>query len=124
MKNSIRKIVENFGTVSFPYKTEINDWYSSISFTKIKPMWDDKMVPYYFISPMGLKFNSLDEGINEFMELALTSKNKGLIQERLTNKGYNFEDDYDLEKPNPELIKLFEEEGKKLDEEYNRTDGQ
>ena len=124
MKNSIRKIVENFGTISFPYKTEINDWYSQITFTKVNPMWDDKTDPNYFISPMGLKFNSMDEGINEFMELALTSKNKGLIQKRLTNKGYNFEDDYDLEKPNPELIKLFEEEGKKLDEEYNRTDDQ
>lgn len=48
------------------------------------------------------------------MENCFTSKNKGYIQQRL-DKTINR---YNLEKPSKELIKIFEKEGKIVDEEF------
>lgn len=108
-KEQIKEIL-NFGfEIKFPYKSKINQWFSNISIIKYNDHYD--------ISPMSIKFYNIDEAVDYFLDQAITSKNKGYIQNRL-NKRYDFEDDYDLEHPNDELKKIFEDEGKVVDEEF------
>lgn len=103
------KEVLNFGfKIEFPYKSEINQWYSNISINKYRD--------YYEISPMSVKFYDIDEAVDYFLKEAISSKNKGYIQNRL-NRKYDLEE-YNLEKPDEELKKLFEDEGKIVDEEF------
>jgi len=107
-KEHIKELL-NFGfKIEFPFKDKINSWYTNISISEYEK--------YYNIHPYSIKFYDIDEAINYFLDKAITSKNKGYIQGRLDKK-INFEEDYDLEKPSKELIKLFEDEGKIVDEE-------
>lgn len=117
MKNEIKKILEIGSTVKASYKSAINDWFSEISISKIKQTWDDGKT-YYFISPYCEKFYNIDDAVYKFISYAYTSKNYGYIQQRLINKGVDFENEYDLENPNEKVKKLFEDEGKIVDQEY------
>ena len=50
----------NFGfKIEFPYKSEINQWYSNISINKYRD--------YYEISPMSVKFYDIDEAVDYFL---------------------------------------------------------
>lgn len=121
MKNSIRRILESGGVVSYPHKTKINQWYGTIKISLVVPYFDELKKPYYYIDPLNMSIEDINEAIDVFMEHALTSKNIGLVQDRLAKKGINFEDDYDLEHPKEKEFELFKTEGELLDKEYNRT---
>jgi len=89
------------------YKTKINDWFSNIEIYSLNHR-------YYVFCYV---FDNIEEALDKFCDTAFTSKNIGLIQRRLQDKGVDF-DEYKLENPDAELIKIFEEEGKLLDQEY------
>ena len=108
MKESIKKILNSGASIKVSYKTEISSWYSDLEIYKVDGD--------YYVRPEC--FSDIDEAINYFLDKGYSSKNVGYIQNRLSDKGYNFEEDYDLEKPDKELIKLFKEEGKLVDEEF------
>ena len=90
-KEAIKQVLRMGSAVSLPYKAEINQWYGEIKINKIDE--------FYIIQPSWIKFYDIDEAVNYFCSEALTSKNVGYIQSRLDDKGYNFEIDYNLEKP-------------------------
>ena len=111
MREAIKKIVKNGGTVSVPYKKEISEWYSEKTIVEYKPEQTylaDSKVFYY-----------IDDAVDYFCDVVYTSKNKGLIQSRLDRKGLlHTDEEYSLENPNKKLKKLFAEEGKIVDEEF------
>jgi hypothetical protein len=112
-KEDIKELLEFGFKIEFPFKDKISSWYTNISISKYEN--------YYDIYPYSIKFYDIDEAVNYFLDKAITSKNKGYIQGRLDKK-YNFEEDYNLEKPDDELKKLFEDEGKIVDEEAKKFD--
>jgi len=115
MINAIKKILNSGGKIQVSYKQEINEWYSEISITKLKD--DECGESLYVVHPIWIEFYDIDAAVNYFCDAAYTSKNKGYIQNRLIDKGL-INDEMDLEKPNKQLKKLFEEEGKIVDEEF------
>lgn len=108
IKEYIKETLKFGFKIEFPYKSIINQWYSNISIYKFSD--------YYEISPMSVKFYDIDEAVDYFLNEAISSKNKGYIQNRL-NRKYDLEE-YNLEKPDDELEKIFDEEGKIVDEEF------
>ncbi len=122
MKESFKQILLNNGTISFPWKESMEHYYGKITIGKIKPTWGNKK-EYYFVEPFFEKFNDIDEALDYFISKTFSSKNKGLIQTRLQSKGIDFEKDYNLEKPNKELKKLFSDEGKLIMKEYKEIFG-
>jgi len=119
MRESIKLLLNNGLSFSIGYKSEINDWYSDFKLFKVWDRYKKKEIYYSMIEGGHKQFDDIDEAVDYFMEMCFSSKNKGLIQERLDKK-IDFENDerYDLEKPSEELIELFEIEGKIVDEEY------
>lgn len=119
MRESIKLLLNNGVSFSIAYKSEINDWYSNFKLFKVWDRYKKKEIYYSMIEGGHKQFDDIDEAVDYFMEMCFSSKNKGLIQERLDKK-IDFENDerYDLEKPSEELIELFEIEGKIVDEEY------
>ena len=107
-KEDIKAVLEFGFKLEFPYKSKIESWYGNISINKIDDL--------YYIHPFNITLYDIDEAINYFLDKAITSKNIGYIQNRLDKK-VDFEEDYDLEKPNKDLKKLFKDEGKIVDEE-------
>lgn len=107
-KEHVKEILDFGFKLELPYKHKINSWYTNISITKTNN--------HYIIHPQSIKFYDIDEAVNYFLNEAITSKNKGYIQNRLSVK-IDFEEEYDLEKPNKELKKLFKDEGELVDEE-------
>ena len=108
-KESIIEIINFGGTISFPYKKKINDWYSDIKITKLG---SDE----YVIQPGWQKFADVEEAVNWFMDKCFTSKNVGYIQSRLMDKGIVTENS-NLENPDKEIKDIFKKEGKLVDEE-------
>jgi hypothetical protein len=119
MRESIKLLLNNGVSFSIAYKSEINDWYSDFKLFKVWDRYKKKEIYYSMIEGGHKQFDDIDEAVDYFMEMCFSSKNKGLIQERLDKK-IDFENDerYDLEKPSEELTELFEIEGKIVDEEY------
>ena len=113
-KQSIKEMLEVGATIKVGFKEEINSWYDEYSIHKSNLDFGSK----YYISPTMKGFENAEEAINEFCEHVFTSKNVGYIQKRLHEKGIDFENDYDLERPTKELREIFAEEGKLVDEEY------
>jgi hypothetical protein len=107
MKESIRQLLLLGCKVSISYKRKINEWFSNIEIYALNGL--------YYVDYK--EYDNIEDAINIFCDTAFTSKNVGLIQRRLQDKGVDFED-YNLEYPDAELIKIFEEEGKLLDQEY------
>lgn len=114
MKSEIKKLVELGAIIKMPHKTKINEWFSEISISKVKHSFNGRI--YYIISPFGEQIYDVDIAVNTFIDYSFTSKNIGYIQKRLSLKGVDLEQ-YDLETPNQELLKMFEEESKIVDEE-------
>jgi hypothetical protein len=112
LRDAVKRIVETGGIVEIAHKSKINEWYGSVKV--YKSTYSGK----YFVEHGRGEFKTVDEAVDVFMDLAYTSKNIGYIQKRLDEKGINFEDDYDLEKPSTELRKMFKDEGVIVDEEY------
>ena len=112
-KESIKEILEFGFELKFPYKSKIDSWYGNISISKC--------YDYYNIQPFNVTLYNIDEAIDYFLDKAITSKNKGYIQSRLDKK-IDFEEDYDLERPNEELKRIFKDEGKLVDKEAKQFD--
>ncbi len=115
MKESIKNILLAGGSISLPYKTEINEWYGSLRINKLSDGG-------YVVEPGWENFSDIDDAINFFLHKGYTSNNVGYIQDRLRNKGINFDRDYNLEKPDSKLKKLFKDEAKLVDEESKLLD--
>lgn len=112
MRDSIKKILEMGGTISFPYKIGINEWFGEIKISTYKNR--------FIISPRSIEFFDIDECVNYFCSEALSSKNYGYVQERLSDKGMITDnDEYDLEKPTNRIKKLFKEESILVDHEFS-----
>ena len=105
-------IVEAGAHVEIAYKKEISHWYTEIKLYKL-----DKE---YIISGGNLynKFDTFKEASDAFYNMCFTSKNIGLIQNRLMKKIEL--DDGAFAHPSKELKKLFKEEGKILDKENGK----
>lgn len=114
IKQSIKEVVDIGATVKFSFKSSIDSWFSEYSLHKAHPEFGGG----YYLYPTMKKFENIDEAVDVFCEIIFTSKNIGYAQDRLRDKGIDFENDYDLERPTQELIELFEQEGKLIDEEY------
>lgn len=113
MRESIKLLLNNGVSIRKSYKSKINDWYGEFELYKVYDFYDKKEKYYAYHKD----FNNIDDAIEFFMISCFTSKNKGYIQQRLDKK-FDFENDYNLEKPSAELIKIFDEEGKIVDEEF------
>jgi hypothetical protein len=107
MKEAIINILQKGGSISIPYKSEINEWYSELRISKLKSN-------EYVIQPRWQKFSNIEDATNWFLNEGFTSKNYGYIQNRLMEKGLISDGD-DLEKPNQKIKYLFEQEGKLVD---------
>ena len=105
MKESIKTILLMGGSMSIPYKTEINEWYGSLRINKLSDGG-------YVVEPGWENFSDIDDAVNFFLHKGYTSNNVGYIQTRLSEKGIDFERDYDLENPDSKLKKLFKDEAK------------
>lgn len=103
MRESIKLLLNSGVSIRKSYKSKILRVYDY--YTK-----KDKYYAWH------KEFTDIDEAVEFFMVTCLTSKNKGYIQQRLDKK-LNIED-YDLENPSEDLIQIFEEEGKIVDEEF------
>ena len=113
MKKSIKKLLDQGTTITVDYKQKINSWFSEISIYKHK----DSVI----VGEKRLQFYDIDDGINYFMEQAYSSKNKGLIQRRLDQKGLvNSGDEYSFENPNKKMRDLFKKEGILMDKELEK----
>lgn len=123
MKQAIKDILKVGGSISFSLKHSIDEWFGSIKIYHVTPHWDPDAKPYYYIEPYGKSFFDIDEAVDFFINEAFTSKNVGYVQNRLRDKGVDFEMDFDLENPSEELLKLFDEEGKLVDEEFKNKFG-
>ena len=115
MIQEIKKLLDTGATIKFPYKTKINDRFGDVSITKIKLDWEDNSI--YHISPFGENILDQDEAVKKFVDHTFSPKNIGYIQYKLIHKGINFEE-YDLEEPTQELIDIFNQETKIVQEEY------
>lgn len=120
MKQAIKDIIQAGGTVSFPMKHSVDAWFGNIKVSPIKLPWGEA---YYYVEPFGKNFDNIDDAVNLFINEAFSSKNVGYIQMRLAEKGIDFEDEFDLENPTENLLQLFEEEGKLVDEEFKNKFG-
>lgn len=105
-KEAIKQVVSAGLRVQFPFKRQISSWYGEIRLYQLDNF-------YYSCDT---KFSDLDEAVNHFCTEAFTSKNVGYIQSRLMDKKL-VNDGSNLESPDRELKKLFDDEGKKVDEE-------
>lgn len=124
MREAFKQIIESGGSIKFPIKLKISDWYGSITLSPICSFWDKGAPLTYHIDYYGETYTNIDEAIDSFIKKTLTSNNKGYIQKRLMLKGINFEsDNYDLENPSKEVKKLFKEEGKLVDKEFKEKFG-
>ena len=119
-KQAIKDLLEMGVTIKFPFKSQIDSWYSDVSIHKSDFLGDINN-PIYYISPYMKYSHDVDEIVNKFCEEAFTSKNIGLVQMNLMKKHPSFEEDFDLEKPTKELREMFIEEGKLVDEEYKKN---
>ena len=119
LKDAIKLILTWNGSVNVPFKNEISDWYYEYTIYKYV---NDALMVSYNISPDGTKFFDVDEAVDYFCKHAFTSKNAGIVQKRIMEKGFNLEDR--LEKPDQEIKNLFAEEAKLVDEEYERSNKQ
>lgn len=113
-KQSIKEMLEVGATIKVPFKERIDSWFGDYSIHKSNLGFSGK----YYIFPTMKSFENAEEAIDAFCEQVFTSKNIGYIQERLREKGIDFENDYDLERPTKELREIFAEEGNLVDEEY------
>ena len=112
IRESIKSLLNLGVTVKKPFKDNINDWYSEFS---LSPVYSELRGGLVYLSGFETFFD-VDLAVEFFMSNCFTSKNKGYIQERLSRK-VNL-DRHNLTKPSEELIQLFEDEGKIVDEEY------
>lgn len=112
MRESIKLLLNSGVSIRKSYKSKINDWYGEFELYRVYDYYTKKDKYYAWHK----EFTDIDEAVEFFMVTCLTSKNKGYIQQRLDKK-LNIED-YDLENPSEDLIQIFEEEGKIVDEEF------
>ena len=123
MKQAIKDIIQAGGSIGFSLKHSIDEWFSTIRIYSVTPHWNPDAKTYYHIEPYPKQFYDIDEAVNFFLQEAFTSKNVGYIQNRLRDKGIDFESDFDLENPSAEPIQLFDDEGKLVDEEFKNKFG-
>lgn len=119
IKESISNILEMGGTVEFPYKSSIADWYSN---TKIYRL-EDKKGYFYIVDPRYMNFYDINEAIDFFMDLSMSSKNKALVFKNLIKKNLlTNEDFYNLEhgEISDKLKKLDKKESKLIDEDFKK----
>lgn len=115
MKEAIKKIITVGATVSIAYKSKINQWYGEIKI--YGGIDEDTKRPAYTVTHKGMQnFNDIDEAVNYFCYHGYTSKNLGLVQNRLMEKGLlDNVDDRDFEKPSSAMLLLFKQEGDIVD---------
>lgn len=123
MKQAIKEIIKAGGSVGFDMKHSIDSWFGTIRIYPLRLDWEVDPKTEYFIDPYAKSFDDIDEAIDFFVNKAFTSENVGYIQNRLRDKGVDFENEFNLENPTKELRKLFKAEGKLVDEEFKNKFG-
>jgi hypothetical protein len=106
-KESIGEILDSGGSIRFPYKTDLKDWYSEISIAKLEGS--------YHISP-GMTFYSFDAAINYLFSMILAPKNAAYIIDRLKRRGI----ECDLEYPDENYLTEFKTEKKVVSDEFKK----
>jgi len=108
-KEAIKEIIDSGGTIRFPYKTNLKDWYSEISIFR----FDDR----YHVTP-GTNFYSWDGAISYYFGMILAPKNAAYVIERLKRRGIVC----DLEDPDESYLTEFKKEKKKVSEDFKKLD--
>ena len=113
---ALKSVLSSGGRISVPYKSKINEIYGEIVVYKS----EKERVPIYTVAKNITEYQEyydIDMAINVFMTEAYTSRNFGYLQERLKGKGVVFKDS-DFETPNREVRKLFRNEAKIVDKDF------
>jgi hypothetical protein len=106
-KESIAEILNAGGTIKFPYKEKLGDWYGEVYITSFEN--------YYSISP-GVNVYDQDSAINYFLWKVLSEKNAAYIIDRLKLRGITT----DLEDPDEDYIVEFGKEKKIVSDEFKK----
>jgi hypothetical protein len=111
IKDSIKELLSKGISMEKSYKSEISSWYSQIKIYEYDGRYTVNHTEFY----------DIDEAVNYFIKKCFSKDNVGYIQQRLFEKGLLRKDDDEiLEHPTKEVIELFEEEGKLVDEEFQK----
>lgn len=113
IKEAIKTLVELGGTYKISYKSDVKDWYGDIKIFKYKEDYGDELTMYCV--DYGKRFINIDDAVNYFCDLALTSKNVGYVQSRLSYK-MKF-DEYDIEDESPDFMEAMKKEAELVDAE-------
>ena len=107
-KEAIKECIENNLSIGCWYKRSVDDWRDDITINKRA---DGK-----YLSD-GRIFDSVDDAVDNFIQVAFSSENYGYLEKRLINKKL-LDAGTELEFPDDETIKLFEEEKLLVEAEY------
>jgi hypothetical protein len=91
IKKQIEECILNGIQISYPLKTNISDWYETITISKIP---NNKYYAYYN------HFTNLEDALNYFCEKAFTSYNYHNMVSKMREDGVQFSDDDCINKNN------------------------
>ena len=118
MKNNIKQVILSGASVQVPFKSSLDNWITYIKIVKL-----ENPEPKWIVETTTLTkyFDDIDESIDYFYDNAYTSKNIGLVINRLNDKKLinldKLEEDDEFENPSNELLLLIENEKEYLDKE-------
>ena len=89
---NIKDILILKGSISLPYKTEMDEWFGDVKLIVYETFKTYYVVSYYDTK----KFEDIDESIEYFKEIALSDKNIG-IKQRIWSSLYPNKDPEDID---------------------------
>ena len=100
MKNEIKKLLEAGGTIEFPYKRGVMDWYGQNRICLVAISARLQPSDKFAVSCSGRAskyFADIDEAIKYFMEITFTKKNialafDGIVRHKLKSPETEFDD--------------------------------
>jgi hypothetical protein len=105
-RDAIKNVILFGGTIEFPYKKKINEWYGKVSICSLDQG--------YYVFPYGFTFSSCDIAIEYLLSVILSPDNAAYVIDRLSKKGIVC----DLESPDDEYIKKFNIERRIVKKEF------
>ena len=113
-KESIKEVILNDGTIKFPYKENVNDWFSSVEIHIYRPYFEGGVneaevviAPFYFRYPV----SQMEEALDKFFEVTFGDSNIAFVfreaMENLELLDYDG-DDEDTKKIENEIKRIRE----------------
>jgi hypothetical protein len=115
LKKYVSKILECGGSVKFPYKKSLPDWYSEVEIS-----YNNEDDTYHIHnSKISGEYNT-KEAINIFVDFIINDNNLAYVIDRIDTRNKNrLCEKYYFEKPEQELIDIIESEQKLIKNELN-----